>query len=184
MISAQCDDNAPCGKWRSVTPLGQFRAAVTNTQSRRLCCDWGVWLQSRTARKSQNTNCWYYYYYNAWSCKLRLPYLVLWRRLSTRFDLNQHSKIIRTITNAPRYVTNHTLHTDLNVPYVSEVINERINKHLNKSEFHPNPLLETLTQPMSNRRLKRRWTSDLQDWGDIAGWPPFLDTITRQQIRL
>jgi hypothetical protein len=33
------------------------------------------------------------------------------------------SKILRTITNAPRYVTNHTLHTDLNTSYVSEVIN-------------------------------------------------------------
>ena len=66
------------------------------------------------------------------------------------------SKILRTITNAARYVTNHTLHTDLNIPCVSEVIKERINKHLNKLEFHPNPLLETLSQPMSNRRLKKR----------------------------
>ena len=66
------------------------------------------------------------------------------------------SKILRTIANAPWYVTNHTLHTDLNIPYVSEVINERIDKH-------PNPLVETLTQPMRKRRLKRRWTSDPQD---------------------
>jgi len=73
------------------------------------------------------------------------------------------SKILRTITNAPWYVTNHTLHTDLNIPYVSEVINERINKHLSKLESHPNPLVETLTQPTRNRRLKRRWTSDLHD---------------------
>ena len=64
------------------------------------------------------------------------------------------SKILRTIKNAPWYVTNHTLHTDLNIPYVSEVINERINKHLSKLESHPNPLVETLTQPTRNRRLK------------------------------
>jgi hypothetical protein len=61
------------------------------------------------------------------------------------------------------FVSNHTLHTDLNIPYVSEVINERINKHLNKLESHPDPPVETLKQPMRNRRLKRRWTSDLQD---------------------
>ena len=73
------------------------------------------------------------------------------------------SKILRTITNAPWYVTNHTLHTDLNIPYVSDVINERINKHLSKLESHPNPLVETLKQPTRNRRLKRRWTSDLHD---------------------
>jgi len=42
------------------------------------------------------------------------------------------SKILRTITNAPWFVSNHTLHTDLNISYVSEVINERIDKHLNK----------------------------------------------------
>src|SRR5215469_14158124 len=69
----------------------------------------------------------------------------------------------RTITNAPRYVSNHTLHTDLNIPYVREVINERIDKHLNKLEYHPNPLLQTLAQPTRNRRLKRRWTSDPHD---------------------
>jgi len=66
------------------------------------------------------------------------------------------SKILRTIANAPWNVTNHTLHTDLNIPYVSEAITERIDKHLNKLESHPNPLMETLTQPMNNRRLKRR----------------------------
>ena len=85
------------------------------------------------------------------------------------------SKILRTITNAPWYVTNHTLHTDLNIPYVSEIINERINKHLSKLESHPNPLLETLTQTTRNRRLKRRWTSDLHDWGHIAGWCQFSE---------
>jgi len=73
------------------------------------------------------------------------------------------SKILRTITNSPWYVTNHTLHTDLNIPYVSEVINERINKNLSKLESHPNPLVETLTQQTRNRRLKRRWNSDVHD---------------------
>jgi hypothetical protein len=73
------------------------------------------------------------------------------------------SKILRTVANAPWFVPNHTFHTDLNIPYVSEVINERVDKHLNKLESHPNPLVETLTQPMGNRRLKRRWTSDLHD---------------------
>jgi hypothetical protein len=33
-----------------------------------------------------------------------------------------------------------------------------------KLESHPNPLVDTLTQPTHNRRLKRRWTSDLHDW--------------------
>jgi hypothetical protein len=58
------------------------------------------------------------------------------------------STYITTIANAPWFVSNHTLHTDPNIPYVSEVINERIDKHLNKLESHPNPLVETLTQPL------------------------------------
>ena len=52
------------------------------------------------------------------------------------------SKILRAIANAPRYVTNHTVHADFNilVPYVSDVIHERITKHHNNLEAHHNPL--------------------------------------------
>jgi hypothetical protein len=82
---------------------------------------------------------------------------------NTAITQRSQSKILRTIANAPWFVTNHTLHTDLNIPYVSEVIKERIDKNLNKLESHPNPLVETLTQPTSNRRLKRRRTCDIQD---------------------
>lgn len=71
------------------------------------------------------------------------------------------SKILRTITDAPWYVSNHTLHTDLNIPYIREVIQDKIHQHHNKLEVHTNPLLETLLQPMHNRRLKRCWPSDL-----------------------
>jgi hypothetical protein len=82
---------------------------------------------------------------------------------NTAIMLRAQSKILRTIPNAPWYVTNHTLHTDLKIPYVSEVINERINKNLSKLESHPNPLVDALTQPTRNRRLKISWTSDLHD---------------------
>ena len=34
------------------------------------------------------------------------------------------TRILRTTANTPWFVSNHTLHTDLNIPYVSEVINE------------------------------------------------------------
>jgi len=72
------------------------------------------------------------------------------------------SKILRATTNALRYVTNHTLHTDFNIPYVSDVIHERINKHHNKPEAHPNPLLQPLLQPVNTRRLNGCWPLDLQ----------------------
>ena len=72
------------------------------------------------------------------------------------------SKILRATANAPWYVTNHTLHTDFNVPYVSDVIHERINKHHNILEAHTNPLLEPLLQSVNARRLKQCWPLDLQ----------------------
>jgi hypothetical protein len=72
------------------------------------------------------------------------------------------SKILRAIPNAPRYVTNHTLHTDFNIPYVRDVIHERINKYHNNLEAHPNPLLQPLLQTVNIRRLKICWPSDLK----------------------
>ena len=64
------------------------------------------------------------------------------------------SKILRAITNVPRYVTNHTLHTDFNIPYESDVVHDRINKYHKKLEAHLKPLLEPLLQPKNPRRLK------------------------------
>jgi len=82
-------------------------------------------------------------------------------------DYNQN--YLRTRANASWFVSNHTIHTDFNIPYVSEVINERIDKHINKPVSHPNPLVETLTHPKRNKRLKISWTSDFHDGGVIAG---------------
>jgi len=82
------------------------------------------------------------------------------------------SKLHRTIANAPWYVTNHTLHTDLRIPYVRTVIHDRINKHRTSLPSHPNPLMEPLLQPAHNRRLKRRWSFDQKDWGGVAGCLP------------
>lgn len=72
------------------------------------------------------------------------------------------SKLLRMITNAPWYVTNETLHTDLKVPYVSAVIQDRSSKHHSKLESHPNAILQPLTEPQTNRRLKRNWPEDLK----------------------
>ena len=62
------------------------------------------------------------------------------------------SKILRTIANAPWYVNNQILHTDLQIPYVSTVIHERINKHRIALATHPNPLVE----PMLHQKIKTK----------------------------
>jgi len=71
------------------------------------------------------------------------------------------SKILRMITNAPRYVSNLTLHEDLKIPYVREVIFEKYAKHHRKLETHPNPLLHPLLDTGQPRRLKRTQPVDL-----------------------
>jgi hypothetical protein len=65
------------------------------------------------------------------------------------------SKTLSSIMNAPWYVSNLTLHTDLKTPYVTETIRENSTKHYNKLENHSNKLLQPLLQPHENRRLKK-----------------------------
>jgi len=105
------------------------------------------------------------YIVELWGCASKSNIIIMQR---------SQSKILRAIANASCYVTNHTLHTDFNIPYVSDVIHERMNKRHNNLEAHPNPLLESLIQPINPRRLKRCWPLDLQGtWGDIAGRIPY-----------
>jgi hypothetical protein len=47
------------------------------------------------------------------------------------------SKILRMIADAPWYVTNQTLHDDLNVPSVKEVIKTNSLKHHKKQHIIP-----------------------------------------------
>jgi len=71
------------------------------------------------------------------------------------------SKILRTITNAPWYVSNQTLHSDLHIPHVRTVFRERTATHHTTLNSRPNPLMEEPpVHPPNNRRLKRRWTFD------------------------
>jgi hypothetical protein len=71
------------------------------------------------------------------------------------------SKILRTIVNAPWYVSNRIIHTDLRIPYIEEVIKEHSNAHFKKLANHPNPLIKPLLHHQTHRRLRRKWTEDL-----------------------
>jgi len=66
------------------------------------------------------------------------------------------SKILRHITNAPWYVNNQILHTDLQISFVHTVFQDHILKHRNTLESHPNPLVEPILHSEHNRRLKRK----------------------------
>jgi hypothetical protein len=79
------------------------------------------------------------------------------------------SKLLQTITNEPWYLTNHTLHSDPQIPYVRTVNHDHINKHHITLASHHILLMEPTLYPAHNRRLERRWTFDQDDWSGIAG---------------
>jgi hypothetical protein len=68
------------------------------------------------------------------------------------------------MTNAPRFVSNQTLHTDLRIPYVRTVFQERIAKHRSTLISHPNPFLQSLLQ------LTYHTTDDSNDDGHSTGY--------------
>lgn len=72
---------------------------------------------------------------------------------------------LRIITNAPFYVSNRTLHTDLRVNTVDETARLLYKRFRLRLTNHPNPLISALNSDTipgnPPRRLKRRWCRDL-----------------------
>ncbi|KAL4085043.1 hypothetical protein QTP88_027881 [Uroleucon formosanum] len=75
------------------------------------------------------------------------------------------NKILRLITKAPPYVSNYSLHTDLNIKTVHAEAITYYKRFHNRLPYHPNPLISNLasrTIPGNpTRRLKRNWCRDL-----------------------
>lgn len=71
------------------------------------------------------------------------------------------SKSLRIIVNAPWYVSNHTLHTDLDIPPIVEECRRRARKHFDRLENHSNELASDLVNIVNPNRLKRKWPIDL-----------------------
>jgi hypothetical protein len=60
-------------------------------------------------------------------------------------------------------VTNQTLHDDLKVPFIKDVIQENSINHHGKLGNHSNPILQPLLEQQQRRRLKKLWPEDLID---------------------
>jgi len=65
------------------------------------------------------------------------------------------NKVLRTIVNAPRYVPNTILHTDLQIPTVKAEITNFSTKNREKLLTHPNELIPALLDQEEPRKLKR-----------------------------
>jgi hypothetical protein len=86
-----------------------------------------------------------------WGCATKSNIAVIQRYQST---------LLRTITNAPRYASSQSLHSDLHIQHVRTVFRERTATHHTTLDSYPNPLMEPLVHPSNNMSLKRRWTFD------------------------
>jgi hypothetical protein len=72
------------------------------------------------------------------------------------------SKTLRKLANAPWYISNITLHNDLHMPYVTEVLRTCVKNHKNRTAQNNDQLIKDLFyQPEIGRRLKRMWPEDL-----------------------
>jgi len=66
------------------------------------------------------------------------------------------SKLLRTITNAPWYVSNQTLHSDLHIPHVSNGIPGTDSYPLHDPGLVPQPSHGTTSAPVKQQALKTK----------------------------
>jgi hypothetical protein len=83
---------------------------------------------------------------------------------NTKIMQRLQSNILRTITYVPWYVSNYTLHSDLQIPFITEEIKRYSTLYYNRLIGHENSYVTELSNPSNvRRRLKRQWPSDLKD---------------------
>jgi len=82
-----------------------------------------------------------------------IPKVILWR---STMDTVSNSNI-EIIVNALRYITNDTLHRDLNMPYIRDEIKILSKRYADRMEEHPNILATNFMEKVETRhRLKRK----------------------------
>jgi hypothetical protein len=65
------------------------------------------------------------------------------------------NKILRMPTHAPRFVPNHVIHTDLQIPTIREEITPLSTNYKAKIEVHPNKLTTNHFEKNGQDRLRR-----------------------------
>ena len=71
------------------------------------------------------------------------------------------NKILRMVTNAPWYVPNHMLHSDLQIPTIREEITRLSTNYKAKIDVHPNKLTTSLFEKHGQGGLRRYSPHDL-----------------------
>jgi hypothetical protein len=77
---------------------------------------------------------------------------------NTKIIQRLQSNVLRTITNAPWYVSNFMLHNDLRSPFITEEIKRYSTLYYSRLIGHENSYVTELSNPLNvRRRLKRQW---------------------------
>jgi len=74
--------------------------------------------------------------------------------------------MLRTITGAPWYMTNHDIHKDMELPLVKDEIKSNAERYISKLHNHDNVLALGLLDNKSNRRRLK----------DFMYWTCHIDT--------
>jgi hypothetical protein len=56
-----------------------------------------------------------------------------------------------------------SIHVDVHLPFIKDVIQEKNKKHHDKLERHSNAILQPILAEQQRKRLKKFWPSDLID---------------------
>jgi hypothetical protein len=120
------------------------------------------WLLGRRFKLSTNNKLLLY------TCIIKLIWtygIQLWgcaKPSHTKIIQRIQSKILRTAINAPWYVSNSSLHNDLQIPFVSDEIRRLSRLYSARIDGHDNKLIADLNNPPNVPRwLKRQWLTDL-----------------------
>jgi hypothetical protein len=82
--------------------------------------------------------------------------------LTQKFSKRFNQKLLRKLANASWYISSITLHNDLNMPHVIELIRVYAKKHKNRTAQNNNQLIMDLfSHPEIERGLNRMWPEDL-----------------------
>jgi hypothetical protein len=73
----------------------------------------------------------------------------------------QVPRIVEAATTRFWYVSNSTIRNDLQIPTVKEEISRFSSRYAARLRTHTNELIVPLTEPPTNKRLRRYWPNDL-----------------------
>lgn len=91
----------------------------------------------------------------------------LWGSTSaSNIDIIQRtqSKMLRQIVNAPWFIRNKTIHNDLEIAFVTDVIKNISTRYRSKLQNHPNELARKLLSAQKYQRLQRIDPLDLAEY--------------------